>query len=70
MFNELTSIQKRIDECRKDLFSMHQKLDPDKNRKSREEIMAVQLEIMKAQGKINQLIDKINRAKTKKEGEE
>lgn len=32
--------------------------------------MAVQLEVMKAQGKINQLIDKINKAKTKKEGEQ
>jgi hypothetical protein len=63
MLNELQELQKRLQTYRKDLYNFYSRLDPAKNAKSREEILAAQLKVMEAIGRL----DKILKQATKKE---
>lgn len=66
MLNELESLYERLNACRKDLYSFYQRLDTDKNKESRDAVLAAQLNVMEATAKIGKILE---RAKKKKEGE-
>lgn len=63
MLNELNDILTRLQKCREDLFALREKLDVNKNSKSREELLQAQLNVMQATGKLTALLDKARNAK-------
>lgn len=66
---EINRLTKKIEEISDEIFAFYAKLDPQKNQTSRDQILQAKLKMMEATTILHRLLEKIEKAKAKKESE-